>query len=135
MATLNQRLRLKTKFAALRKKKKDKNVKTKALNRCPQRKGYCLRVFTITPKKPNSAVRKVARVGLTNMARVTAYIPGELHSVTKHGVVMVRGGKTQDLPGVQYKIIRGKYDVTPVALRRTKRSKYGRKKPTPTPTA
>jgi small subunit ribosomal protein S12 len=124
VVTLNQRLRKK------RILKKSKS-KTPALSKNPQKKGYCLKVFTLTPKKPNSAIRKVARVVLSNDQRVTAYIPGELHTVQKHSVVLIRGGNTRDLPGVKYKIIRGKFDVTPVVLRKCKRSKYGVKKPKP----
>lgn len=99
-----------------------------ALTRCPQKQGVVLKVFTKTPKKPNSAIRKVIRVALTNNYRVTAYVPGEMHTIQKHALVAIRGGNVADLPGVKYKVIRGLLDVTPVALRGTKRSKYGRKK-------
>lgn len=88
-----------------------------------------MRVFTTTPKKPNSAIRKVVRVARSNRQRVTAYVPGERHTIQKHVLVLVRGGNVADLPGVRYKVVRGKLDVTPVALRKTKRSKYGVRAP------
>lgn len=100
-----------------------------ALNKCPQRRGVCTRVYTTTPKKPNSALRKVARVRLTNGAEVTAYIPGEGHNLQEHSVVLIRGGRVKDLPGVRYHIVRGTLDTTGVANRRKGRSKYGGKKP------
>lgn len=100
-----------------------------ALSRCPQRRGVCLRVYTTTPKKPNSALRKVARVRLTNTEEVTAYIPGEGHNLQEHSVVLVRGGRVKDLPGVRYHIIRGTLDTTGVDARRQGRSKYGAKRP------
>ncbi|MFI4954417.1 MAG: 30S ribosomal protein S12 [Gammaproteobacteria bacterium] len=100
-----------------------------ALNSCPQRRGVCTRVYTTTPKKPNSALRKVARVRLTNGAEVTAYIPGEGHNLQEHSVVLIRGGRVKDLPGVRYHIVRGTLDTTGVANRRKGRSKYGGKKP------
>ena len=100
-----------------------------ALVRCPQRRGVCIRVYTTTPKKPNSALRKVARVRLTNGIEVTSYIPGEGHNLQEHSVVMVRGGRVKDLPGVRYHIVRGTLDSTGVENRRQSRSKYGTKKP------
>lgn len=100
-----------------------------ALMRCPQRRGVCIRVYTTTPKKPNSALRKVARVRLTNGIEVTSYIPGEGHNLQEHSVVMVRGGRVKDLPGVRYHIVRGTLDSTGVENRRQSRSKYGTKKP------
>ena len=96
---------------------------------CPQRRGVCLRVFTMTPKKPNSALRKVARVRLTNSREVNAYIPGEGHNLQEHSVVLVRGGRVKDLPGVRYHIIRGTLDTTGVTDRHQSRSKYGAKRP------
>lgn len=106
-------------------------VKTKspALQQCPQRRGVCIRVYTTTPKKPNSALRKVARVRLSNSLEVTAYIPGEGHNLQEHSVVMIRGGRVKDLPGVRYHIIRGLLDTLGVENRRRSRSKYGAKKP------
>ena len=106
-----------------------KHSKSPALKRCPQRRGVCLVVKTMTPKKPNSALRKVARVRLTSGYEVTAYIPGEGHNLQEHSVVMVRGGRVKDLPGVRYHIIRGKLDSLGVAGRNRSRSKYGMKKP------
>lgn len=102
--------------------------KTRALNECPQKKGVCTRVYTTTPKKPNSAMRKVARVRLTSGFEVTAYIPGVGHNLQEHSVVLIRGGRVKDLPGVRYHIIRGSLDTTGVANRRQSRSKYGAKK-------
>ncbi|HEY6097342.1 MAG TPA: 30S ribosomal protein S12, partial [Candidatus Deferrimicrobium sp.] len=96
-----------------------------ALDACPQKRGVCLRVYTTTPKKPNSALRKVARVRLTNGLEVTVYIPGEGHNLQEHSVVMIRGGRVKDLPGVRYHIIRGKLDSVGVQDRRKSRSKYG----------
>jgi small subunit ribosomal protein S12 len=104
---------------------KIRNTRRQDLELCPQRKGTCLKVFTTTPRKPNSAVRKVARVLLSNYNRVTAYIPGMSHNLQKHSVVLVRGGRVKDLPGVRYTIIRGKYDLQRLATRRKRRSKYG----------
>ena len=106
-------------------------VKTKspALKDCPQRRGVCTRVYTTTPKKPNSALRKVARVRLTSGYEVTAYIPGIGHNIQEHSVVLVRGGRVKDLPGVRYHIIRGSLDVGGVKNRKQSRSKYGAKKP------
>src|SRR6185437_1025492 len=100
-----------------------------ALMACPQRRGVCVRVYTTTPKKPNSALRKVARVRLTNGMEVTTYIPGEGHNLQEHSVVMIRGGRVKDLPGVRYHIIRGTLDTSGVANRRQGRSKYGAKRP------
>jgi small subunit ribosomal protein S12 len=110
-----------------------KQIKTRtaspALVRCPQRRGVCVRVYTTTPKKPNSALRKVARVRLTNGFEVTSYIPGEGHNLQEHSVVMVRGGRVKDIPGVRYHIVRGTLDATGVENRRQSRSKYGTKRP------
>ena len=100
-----------------------------ALRRCPQKRGVCTRVYTTTPKKPNSALRKVARIRLTNGAEVTAYIPGEGHNLQEHSVVLIRGGRVKDLPGVRYHIIRGTLDTAGVGGRRRGRSKYGEKRP------
>lgn len=100
-----------------------------ALTKCPQRRGVCTRVYTTTPKKPNSALRKVARVRLTNGFEVTAYIPGEGHNLQEHSIVLIRGGRVKDLPGVRYHIIRGTLDASGVSDRRKSRSKYGTKKP------
>lgn len=106
-----------------------KRKKTPALQSCPQKRGVCTRVYTTTPKKPNSALRKVARVRLTNGMEVTAYIPGEGHNLQEHSVVLIRGGRVKDLPGVRYHIIRGTLDASGVADRRKSRSKYGAKRP------
>ena len=100
-----------------------------ALTKCPQRRGVCTRVYTTTPKKPNSALRKVARVRLTNGFEVTAYIPGEGHNLQEHSIVLIRGGRVKDLPGVRYHIIRGTLDASGVTDRKKSRSKYGAKKP------
>jgi small subunit ribosomal protein S12 len=100
-----------------------------ALKCCPQKRGVCTRVYTTTPKKPNSAMRKVARVRLTNGIEVTAYIPGEGHNLQEHSIVLIRGGRVKDLPGVRYHIIRGTLDASGVEQRRQSRSKYGAKKP------
>lgn len=100
-----------------------------ALKGCPQRRGVCTRVYTVTPKKPNSALRKVARVRLNSGFEVTSYIPGEGHNLQEHSVVMIRGGRVKDLPGVRYHIIRGTLDSVGVASRRQSRSKYGTKRP------
>jgi len=104
-------------------------TKSPALEKCPFRKGVCLLVRTQTPKKPNSALRKIARVRLTNGEEVTAYIPGVGHNLQEHSIVLVRGGKVKDLPGVRYHIVRGKLDATGVAGRNRSRSKYGAKTP------
>ncbi len=100
-----------------------------ALDSCPQRRGVCTRVYTTTPKKPNSALRKVARVRLTNKIEVTAYIPGEGHNLQEHSIVLIRGGRVKDLPGVRYHIIRGTLDTQGVGKRMQGRSKYGAKRP------
>ena len=105
------------------------NSKTPLLEQCPQKRGVCLQVKTVTPKKPNSALRKVARVRLSNGKEVTAYIPGEGHNLQEHSIVLVRGGRVRDLPGVRYKIIRGVLDTLGVSDRRQARSRYGTKRP------
>src|SRR4030065_309691 len=110
-------------------KRLKKKKKTRALQGNPLRRGVCLRVYTTTPKKPNSALRKVARVRLTNGAEVTAYIPGIGHNLQEHSIVLVRGGRVKDLPGVRYKIIRGTLDTAGVEDRKSSRSRYGSKKP------
>ena len=102
--------------------------KSRALGACPQRRGVCTRVYTTTPKKPNSALRKVAKVRLTNQIEIIAYIPGEGHNLQEHSIVMVRGGRVKDLPGVRYKIIRGTLDTSGVKDRKQARSRYGAKK-------
>jgi small subunit ribosomal protein S12 len=102
--------------------------KVPALNASPQKRGVCTRVYTTTPKKPNSAIRKVARVKLTNKQEFIAYIPGEGHNLQEHSVVLIRGGRVKDLPGVRYHLIRGKYDLQAVQNRSQRRSKYGAKK-------
>ncbi|HEB02959.1 MAG TPA: 30S ribosomal protein S12 [Nitrospirae bacterium] len=106
-----------------------KKTKSPALMNCPQRRGVCLRVYTTTPKKPNSALRKVARLRLTNGIEATAYIPGVGHNLQEHSIVLIRGGRVKDLPGVRYKIIRGTLDTAGVDDRRRSRSKYGAKRP------
>ena len=106
-----------------------KKIKTPALRGCPQKRGVCIRVYTSTPKKPNSALRKVARVRLTNGIEVTSYIPGIGHNLQEHSVVLIRGGRVKDLPGIRYHIIRGTLDSLGVEDRRRSRSKYGTKKP------
>ena len=103
--------------------------KSRALDACPQRRGVCTRVYTTTPKKPNSAMRKVARVRLTNGKEVNAYIPGEGHNLQEHSIVLIRGGRVKDLPGVRYHIIRGALDTAGVKDRKQGRSKYGAKRP------
>ena len=122
MPTINQLVR------KGRKTIKEKS-KSPILNSCPQKRGVCLQVKTMTPKKPNSALRKVARVRLTNGFEVTSYIPGEGHNLQEHSVVMIRGGRVKDLPGVRYHIIRGILDTQGVNDRRQRRSKYGAKRP------
>ena len=122
MPTINQLIRTPRRVQ----KAKKKNV---ALDRCPQRRGVCLLVKTVTPKKPNSALRKVARVRLTNGKEVTAYIPGVDHNLQEHSIVLVRGGRVRDLPGVRYHIVRGALDALGVEGRRQSRSKYGAKRP------
>ena len=106
----------------------EKKTSSPALTKCPQRRGVCTRVYTTTPKKPNSALRKVARVRLTNGFEVTAYIPGEGHNLQEHSIVLIRGGRVKDLPGVRYHIIRGTLDTQGVAGRKKSRSKYGAKR-------
>ena len=122
MTTINQ---------LVRKTRRDKVYKTTvpALDSCPQRRGVCTRVYTTTPKKPNSALRKVARVKLTNGQEVTSYIGGEGHNLQEHSVVVIRGGRVKDLPGVRYHIVRGSLDTQGVENRKQGRSKYGTKKP------
>ena len=122
MPTINQLIRI-------GRKKARKKVKTPALQGCPQKRGVCVRVYTQTPKKPNSALRKVARVRLTNGIEVTSYIPGVGHNLQEHSVVLIRGGRVKDLPGVRYHILRGTLDTSGVDDRRRGRSKYGAKKP------
>ena len=122
MPTINQLVRK-------RRKKQTKRSNTPALQNCPQKRGVCVRVYTTTPKKPNSALRKVARVRLTNGIEVTSYIPGIGHNLQEHSVVMIRGGRVKDLPGVRYHIIRGTLDTQGVSDRRQRRSKYGAKRP------
>ena len=122
MVTINQLIR------KPRKRKPKKSV-TPGLEACPQRRGVCTRVYTTTPRKPNSAMRKVARARLTNGHEVTAYIPGEGHNLQEHSVVLIRGGAVRDLPGVRYKIIRGALDAAGVDSRRKSRSAYGTKRP------
>ena len=106
-----------------------KRTKSPALNSCPQKRGVCVRVYTSTPKKPNSALRKVARVRLTNGNEGTIYIPGVRHNLQEHSIVMIRGGRVKDLPGVRYHVIRGTLDAVGVEGRRRSRSKYGAKRP------
>ena len=122
MPTINQ---------LIRKSRKSKTARNKvpALQACPQKRGVCTRVYTTTPKKPNSALHKVARVRLTNGFEVTCYIPGEGHNLQEHSVVMIRGGRVKDLPGVRYHIIRGTLDTQGVAKRKQARSLYGAKRP------
>ena len=103
--------------------------KSAALDSCPQRRGVCTRVYTTTPKKPNSAMRKVAKVRLSNKMEIIAYIPGEGHNLQEHSIVLVRGGRVKDLPGVRYHIVRGALDTAGVAGRKQRRSKYGAKRP------
>lgn len=122
MPTTNQLIRSKRKS----KKKKDKSP---ALQKCPQRRGVCTRVYTATPKKPNSALRKVARVRLSNGFEVTTYIPGEGHNLQEHSVIYIRGGRVKDLPGVRYHTERGRGDLQGISDRRQSRSRYGAKRP------
>ncbi len=122
MPTINQLVRK-------ARKRVKKSSSTPALKGSPQKRGVCTRVYTATPKKPNSALRKVARVRLTNAMEVTAYIPGEGHNLQEHSVVLIRGGRVKDLPGVRYHIIRGTLDTLGVQNRRQGRSKYGAKRP------
>ncbi|MCK5218409.1 30S ribosomal protein S12 [bacterium] len=122
MPTINQLIRKGRKVI------KDK-TSSPALKKCPQRRGVCVRVYTVTPKKPNSALRKVARVRLTNGMEVTCYIPGVGHNLQEHSIVMIRGGRVKDLPGVRYHIVRGTLDTAGVQDRKQGRSKYGLKRP------
>ena len=122
MPTINQLIRH-------GRKSKRRTQRTRALTQCPQKQGVCLRVSTRTPKKPNSALRKIAKVRLTNRNEIIAYIPGEGHNLQEHSVVMVRGGRAKDLPGVKYHCIRGVKDLQGIPSRRRGRSKYGTKKP------
>ncbi|OEU48412.1 MAG: 30S ribosomal protein S12 [Desulfobulbaceae bacterium S3730MH12] len=122
MPTINQLVRF-------GRKKSVKKTNTPALKGCPQKRGVCVRVYTTTPKKPNSALRKVARVRLTNGIEVTSYIPGIGHNLQEHSVIMIRGGRVKDLPGVRYHVIRGTLDTLGVSDRRQGRSKYGAKRP------
>ena len=122
MPTINQLLKKKR----IKQKARDK---VPALERSPQKRGVCVKVYTTTPKKPNSALRKVARVRLSNGHEVTSYIPGEGHNLQEHSVVMIRGGRVKDLPGVRYHILRGNLDTQGVANRKKRRSLYGTKKP------
>lgn len=122
MPTINQLIRKPRQRPA-------KRSKIPALQRCPQKRGVCTRVYTTTPKKPNSALRKVARVRLTNGFEVTSYIPGEGHNLQEHSVVLIRGGRVKDLPGVRYHTIRGVLDTQGVKDRKQRRSKYGTKRP------
>jgi len=122
MPTINQLVRK-------GRKKITKRNKVPALEACPQKRGVCTRVYTTTPKKPNSALRKVARVKLTNGQEVSAYIPGEGHNLQEHSVVLLRGGRVKDLPGVRYHILRGSLDTQGVSARKQRRSLYGAKKP------
>jgi small subunit ribosomal protein S12 len=122
MPTINQLIRN-------ARKSKQQTQRTRALKECPQKQGVCLRVYTRTPKKPNSAQRKITKVRLTNKNEVIAYIPGEGHNLQEHSVVLIRGGRVKDLPGVKYHCIRGIKDLQGVSNRRRARSKYGTKKP------
>ena len=122
MPTINQLIRIGRKVTV-------NKTKSPALQSCPQKRGVCTRVMTVTPKKPNSALRKVARVRLTNGIEVTAYIPGVGHNLEEHSVVLLRGGRVKDLPGVRYHIVRGAKDTLGVVDRKKSRSKYGAKKP------
>jgi small subunit ribosomal protein S12 len=122
MPTISQLIRL----GRVSKKKKSKSP---ALKSCPQRRGVCVQVRTMTPKKPNSALRKIARVRLTTGIEVTSYIPGEGHNLQEHSIVLVRGGRVKDLPGVRYHIVRGTLDAAGVNQRKKSRSKYGAKRP------
>ena len=124
MATINQLIKK-------GRRKKVSKTKSPAMASCAQKRGVCMKVYTTTPKKPNSALRKVARVVLSNKEEVTAYIPGEGHNLQEHSIVMIRGGRVKDLPGVRYHILRGALDTLGVEKRRQGRSKYGAKRPKP----
>lgn len=121
MPTINQLVRKP-------RKKKRKFSKSPVLEKCPQKRGVCLQVRTMTPKKPNSALRKIARVRLSNQKEVTVYIPGEGHSMQEHSIVLVRGGRVRDLPGVRYQVVRGALDALGVSGRKQSRSRYGAKR-------
>jgi small subunit ribosomal protein S12 len=121
MPTINQLIRFGRNI-------KQRNTKSPALKSCPQRRGVCLQVKTMTPKKPNSALRKIARIRLTTGIEVTGYIPGEGHNLQEHSIVLVRGGRVKDLPGVRYHIVRGTLDASGVNARKKSRSKYGAKR-------
>jgi small subunit ribosomal protein S12 len=123
MPTINQLIRKK-------RTQKFRSERRPALDKCPQRKGTCLKLVTRAPKKPNSAVRKLALVRLTNNKRIYGYIPGEGHNLQEHAIVLLRGGRVKDLPGIKYKLVRGVYDFLGLENRRTSRSKYGTKRPT-----
>ena len=121
MPTINQ-------LCNIQRKKKFRSQRRPALSHCPQKKGVCLKIVTRTPKKPNSALRKLAIVRLSNKKRIYAYIPGESHTLQEHSIVLVRGGRVKDLPGIKYKLIRGVYDFEGLKNRKKARSKYGTKK-------
>ena len=121
MPTINQLIRI-------GRKRIEENTKTPALGASPQKRGVCTRVYTVTPKKPNSALRKVCRVRLATGVEVTAYIPGEGHNLQEHSIVLIRGGRVKDLPGIRYKVIRGTLDAAGVSDRKQARSRYGAKK-------
>lgn len=121
MPTINQLIKYK-------RTKKKRTQKVPALDKCPQKKGVCLKIITRTPKKPNSALRKLALIRLSNKKRIYGYIPGEGHNLQEHSVVLVRGGRTKDLPGIKYKLIRGVYDFKGLKDRKQARSKYGTKR-------
>lgn len=121
MPTINQLFRKSRKSKIL-------GTKTPALEGCPQKKGVCLKVFIVTPKKPNSALRKVARVRLSNNLKVNAYIPGEGHNLQQYSTVLMRGGRVKDLPGIKYHLVRGKFDFSGIKNRKVSRSKYGTKR-------
>jgi len=123
MSTLNQLI-----FRKQKRLLKKKLNKSSALSQCPQKKGTCLKLYTKTPKKPNSALRKVAKLKLSNLKTVIGYIPGIGHNLQEHSIILLRGGRVQDLPGVKYHIIRGKYDLLGIKDRKTSRSKYGTKR-------
>ena len=120
MPTINQ-------LCKKRRKQKKKKKKTPALEKCPQKKGVCIKIFLRTPKKPNSALRKLAKLRLTNNKKITAYIPGEGHNLQEYSTVLIRGGRVKDLPGIKYHLVRGKFDFPGLKNRKTSRSKYGTK--------
>merc|ERR1711920_25467 len=125
MPTLNQLSKVKRKK---KKKKKKKRNKTPALDFCPQKKGICVKIFTRTPKKPNSATRKLVKLKLSNRKKINAYVPGEGHTLQEYSTVLIKGGRIKDLPGIKYKLVRGKYDFLGLKSRKTSRSLYGTKK-------